>query len=1081
MAKAESAAVAASERLRRLPDSLSDHADFANVLAALTRGEKATIEGVWGGLRALLAVKLAAHAAGPLLIVCPQQKELDDFCDELDLFGRLDLRRFPAWESEPGERVINDDIYADRLSTLKRLAAGDNPDAIVTSIESLIQPTPSRDSIAASSRILRVGQRVDLDSLLRWFARNNFHHTSAVELPGEYSHRGGILDLYAADWARPCRIEFFDDEIESIRQFEIASQRSIENLAEVEVTILEPNQNDGGVFASFLPDDTWVLLLDPQETREHGIGYVSRLEHPERFHSVESALQSLGRFAVASAGSLTEGRHQHYCRLEFQSVERFTGQIERVQGELAEAAGDDDVIIVCSTDAEAERLNEIFHDADTPATLSNHVSTAVGMLRSGFRSREDAVLVVSGAELFQRTLVRRPREKRLGKAIDSFLDLRDGDLVVHLAHGIGRYRGLQLLDKDGHVEEHLKIEFHGGTKIFVPAAKIDLVQKYIGGSKTRPKLARIGGKSWLKQKQAAESAVTDLAAEMLELQAQRAGRPGIAFPPDSDWQREFDAAFPYEETPDQRHAVVAIKSDMHKAKPMDRLLCGDVGFGKTEMAMRAAFKAIDSGYQVAVLVPTTVLAEQHYRSFRERMAEFPIDVGKLSRFASRQEQKKTIAGLANGSVDLVVGTHRLASKDVKFFNLGLIVIDEEQRFGVDVKERLKSMRSTVDVLTMSATPIPRTLHMSLIGVRDISNLETPPQDRVAVETKVTRFDEELIHHAVIRELNRGGQVYFVHNRVNDIEIIKERLERIVPEADIRIGHGQMNEGDLEKVMVDFVEGRFDVLLATTIVESGLDIPNANTIFIDEADRYGLADLHQLRGRVGRYKHRAYCYLMIEEGKHLNPTAAKRLRAIEEYHEMGAGFAIAMRDLEIRGAGNLLGSEQSGHIAAVGYEFYCQLLESAVRKLKQMPPKLSVEVDVDLPGEAHLPTDYVPEMRLKIDIYRRMTRAESFDDLRELRSELEDRFGPLPPPTEQLFRLANLKMEAAVWQIHAIGLEDDFLLFHYANRSRIEQLAGANRKLLRVIDDKSACVPLEGCDRSPESLISLAELVLRPSN
>ena len=541
---------------------------------------------------------------------------------------------------------------------------------------------------------------------------------------------------------------------------------------------------------------------------------------------------------------------------------------------------------------------------------------------------------------------------------------------MHLAHGIGRYRGLRLLDKDGQVEEHLEIEFHGGTRIYVPSSKIDLVQKYVGSAKSRPSLARIGGRAWIRQKQAAEQAVVDMAAEMLETQAARAARPGIAFNADSQWQQEFEATFVYQETPDQLDAVQHIKSDMVSARPMDRLLCGDVGFGKTELAIRAAFKAVDSGFQVAILVPTTILAEQHFRTFQERMAEFPFAIAKLSRFSTPQEQQQTVAGLRNGQIDIVIGTHRLASKDVSFQNLGLVMIDEEQRFGVEVKERLKTMRTVVDILTMTATPIPRTLHMSMVGMRDISNLQTPPEDRIAVETRVCRFQNELIRHAIKRELNRGGQVYFVHNRIGDIEILANKLRQTVPEADIRIAHGQMPEAQLERVMVDFVAGSFDVLLATTIVESGLDIPNANTMFIDEANRYGLADLHQLRGRVGRYKHRAYCYLLIDPGQNLTPGAARRLRAIEEFSDMGAGFAIAMRDLEIRGAGNLLGTEQSGHIAAIGYEMYCELLESAVRKLQRLPPKLTIDVTIDLPGEAYLPQQYVPDMRLKIDLYRR---------------------------------------------------------------------------------------------------------------
>jgi len=541
----------------------------------------------------------------------------------------------------------------------------------------------------------------------------------------------------------------------------------------------------------------------------------------------------------------------------------------------------------------------------------------------------------------------------------------------------------------------------------------------------------------------------------------------------------LDAAFPYQETPDQLQSISAIKSDMESTQPMDRLLCGDVGFGKTEVAIRAAFKAVESGFQVAVLVPTTILAEQHYQTFRQRMAEFPVDVAKLSRFVSNSEQRETIEGLKLGRVDIVVGTHRLASKDVDFYSLGLLVIDEEQRFGVEVKERLKSIRSAVDVLTMTATPIPRTLHMSLVGLRDISNLETPPEERVAVHTKVTRFSDELIRNAVLRELNRGGQIFFVHNRVQDIEIVADRLRHIVPEARIAIGHGQMGEGELEAVMVDFIAHRFDILLATTIVESGLDIPNANTIFIDEADRYGLADLHQLRGRVGRYDRQAYCYLLVEPSKHVSPDASRRLRAIEEYSEMGAGFAIAMRDLEIRGAGNLLGTQQSGHIAAVGYEFYCQLLENAVRKLKSMPAKLEIVVDIDLPGAAYLPPEYVPDLRAKIDLYRRVSRVSQFQEIDDLREEMTDRFGALPEPAERLLERAALGLEAAVWDIVSITIEDEYLVLRCGSGGRIEHLKKQSRYPLRIVDDCTAYLPLEAGLSSGESFYSLAKSVLSP--
>jgi len=511
---------------------------------------------------------------------------------------------------------------------------------------------------------------------------------------------------------------------------------------------------------------------------------------------------------------------------------------------------------------------------------------------------------------------------------------------------------------------------------------------------------------------------------------------------------------------------------------MDRLLCGDVGFGKTELALRAAFKAVDSGYQVAVLVPTTILAAQHLDTFRNRMVEFPIEIASLSRFSTRKEQKKTLERMAAGEVDIAIGTHRLAQRDVNFQNLGLVIIDEEQRFGVEIKERLKAVRQTVDVMTLTATPIPRTLHLSLLGARDISNLETPPEDRLAVETRVVRFDPDLIKRAVDRELNRNGQIFFVHNRVHDIEAVADKLREIVPEASLAVGHGQMPEGKLEQVMVDFIDRKFDILLATTIVESGLDIPNANTIFIDDADRYGLADLHQLRGRVGRAGNRAYCYLLLDPRKHLTPTSSRRLRAIEEFSEMGAGFQIAMRDLEIRGAGNILGTQQSGHIAAVGYELYCQLLEQAVGRLRRQPPRQMCDVDIDLPGEAILPDSYVPDLKSKIDLYRRLVRITTTEDLEDIREEMVDRFGPPPASASRLLDLAMLRIEAATWGIHAIRMENRAIVLHYRDQKRIEQLKIQATQPVRIVDASTAYIPFPAAVTEADEILEEAKSLLR---
>ncbi len=1081
----------ASRPLTDLARRLDAHPGFSDAVAELQAGRPATFDGVVGGSCALLAAGLLTHAPGPFVLACRSEELADLVADDLRMFAGGVPRRLPAWEAAVGERSVHDEIHGQRLRTLKQLerwrATRTWPDGaadaalqrvVVASIQSLMQLVPERREVVESSRRLAVGDTVDAESLRGWLAGHQYHATSSVQLPGEFAARGGIVDLFAADWDSPVRIELLGDQIESIRRFDVVSQRSIEWLSDIEITVLRPDVGRAALLTDYLTPDTWVLLLEPEQALAEAERHYARLGAPQGVVSPTELMRALGCFPLATAAAIAPGAWGVTCRLPIESVQRFSGDLAKVREELDRRGSEHQVCLIARTDAERQRLGEIF--ATTSLSQSGRLRLLVGSLCEGFHLISERLILLSGAELFQRGELRRTPRRRLGKAIDSFLDLREGDLVVHLAHGIGRYRGMRKIEKRGRTEEHLQIEFHAGTKIYVPAQRIGLIQKYVGGTKTRPALARIGGKTWIRQKQAAEAAVVDLASEMLEIQAARQARPGIAFADDSAWQQEFDTSFPYAETADQVSSIEAIKRDMQAPRPMDRLLCGDVGFGKTEVAMRAAFKAVDSGYQVVVLVPTTILAEQHYHTFRNRMAEFPFDIARLSRFCSPREQRTIIEGLATGRIDIVIGTHRLASDDVQLYNLGLLIIDEEQRFGVEVKERLKRLRSTVDVLTMTATPIPRTLHMSLVGVRDISNLETPPEDRLAVETRVTRFDPTLIRHAVLRELGRGGQIYFVHNRVEDIEKLAHRLQCIVPEATLRIAHGQMPEADLERVMVDFVNHRFDLLLATTIVESGLDIPNANTIFVDEANRYGLADLHQLRGRVGRYKHHAYCYLLLDPGVNLTPNAARRLRAIEEFSDMGAGFAIAMRDLEIRGAGNLLGTQQSGHIAAVGYELYCQLLEAAVRRLRHLPPVVSLDVHISLPGEAFFPTDYVPDMRTKIDLYRRLARIAGVDQLQEYRQELVDRFGTPPAPVQRLLELAELRMDAATWQVSAIYVERPYLVLRYENRARIEQLAKLGGGRLRIVDQRNAYLPADEEVAHPDKILQRAKSVLRPA-
>lgn len=1066
----------AANRLLELAEIIESREGFASVIASLRAGHGGTLDGVWGSSCALCAATLARHAPGLLVVVCAHPSDLDGFTEDLGLFTARASDQFPAREDSPLDDDLADESLGKRLSILKSLATAGRAEILVTCIQAIMEPVVAPELLAGQTRGLKVGDTIDCEELLQWLVQSGFHNTPAVQLPGEFSRRGGILDVFASDWQEAVRLEFFGDQIESIRQFELGTQRSLARLERIDLTALDPRQAGNSYFSDHLPPTSWVLLVEPGEIEDQARQFGERREEKTALFTPSDTLNRLYQFPSVVAGRLVATSMETTCQMRIESVERFSGDVNKVRHELASAGEGNDVYVVAPTAAEGERLQELF--AATGLATSGRLHFPVGRLGQGFRLAEERIVLVSAAELFQRQDVVRHSRRRLGKVIDSFLELREGDYVVHLAHGIGRFRGLRVIEKGDQAEEHLIVEFDEQTKIYVPVSRIELVQKYVGGTKSRPKLAKIGGKLWGKQKEAAQEAILDMAAELLEMQAARKTRPGITFPTDSDWQREFDAAFPYQETPDQLSSIAACKQDMQSPRPMDRLLCGDVGFGKTEVAMRCAFKAVDAGYQVAVLVPTTLLADQHGRTFRERMSEFPFKISVLSRFCTAGEQKQILASMQDGSVDIVIGTHRLAQVDVQFHNLGLVIIDEEQRFGVGIKERLKAYRHIVDVLTMTATPIPRTLHMSLMGLRDISSLETPPAERLAVETRVTRFDHELIRNAMLRELNRDGQAYFIHNRVEDIDIMARRLREIIPEATIAIAHGQMHEDELEDAMLAFVHKKCDILLATTIVESGLDIPNANTMFINDADRHGLADLHQLRGRVGRYHHRAYCYMLIDPNKALTTTAARRLTAIEEFSNMGAGFALSMRDLEIRGAGNILGTQQSGHIAAIGYELYCTLLEGTVRKLQNLPDKPEIDVHVDLPGEAYLPRGYVADHRLKIDLYRRFSRAATLAELSDLKDELADRFGPPPEQARRWFSWLEIRVLAHAWGITQIHLENEFLVLRYQHAQRMRTLAARHTGQLRIADALSAYYLLGKDVKTPDELIGIVKSLLR---
>ena len=1065
--------------MARLADTLEQHGGFADVVTSLREGHGGTIGGTWGAACALTVAAVLrtrsgggeatpSPSPGTLVVVLPHAAEAEAFVDDLALFSDVPALLVPAGEDfgAGGEAPsVDDPVEAERLAVVKRLALPDGrpPPLVVTSIQALLAPLVDPRAIEAGTRRLAVGTTVNPEELAEWLAARGWRAADAIDAPGSFARRGGIVDLFAADWDRPVRMELYGEEIESLRSFDTVSQRSVAELDAIDLTALaaEAGATRHTHLADLLPAGSCVALVEPGECGEEAKRFHQRLGDSAGLFTPDDVFARLHRFPSLALAAIPPSSLDATAALAIESVERFTGALDRVREELETVGRDQEVWVVCPSEAEENRLGELLADSAPARTKRLHF--ARGRLSGGFRVVPEKLVLVSSAELFNREEVStRPARQRLSRAIDTFLDLHEGDYVVHVAHGIGRYRGLKLLEKHGRTEEFLELEFAETTKIYVPASAIELVQKYVGGTKLAPKLAKIGGTLWERQKQAVQKAVADMAADMIRLQATRDSRPGIAFPADTPWQREFEESFPFDETPDQLTAIDAIRDDMQKPRPMDRLLCGDVGFGKTELAMRAAFKAVEAGAQVAVLVPTTVLCEQHRRTFTARFKEFPFVIRSLSRLVSTAEERDTLEGLARKKVDIVIGTHRLAQADIHFANLGLVVVDEEQRFGVDVKERLKALRSSVDVLTMTATPIPRTLHMSMLGIRDISNLTTPPVNRIPVETKVARWDQSLIKNAIERELARDGQVFFVHNRIHDIHKVAQRLQSIVPEATIGIAHGRLSETELEEVMLSFVAGTTDILLATTIIESGLDIPRANTIFIDEADTYGLADLHQLRGRVGRSHHRAWCYLLVDETARLTSTAAKRLRAIQEFSSMGAGFSLAMRDLEIRGAGNLLGTQQSGHIATVGYELYCRLLEQAVRGMKKMPPAEPPPVHVDLPGEAWLPRDYVPDFRAKIDVYRRLSRATAESQVDDLGGELVDRFGPLPDEARRLLDFAKLKALASAHGIDSITRHPGMIMFGHHDRAAIEKLRQAAAKkgrVVRLVDQKTAVLPL----------------------
>ncbi|HHT9111498.1 MAG TPA: transcription-repair coupling factor, partial [Candidatus Brocadiaceae bacterium] len=952
---------------------------------------------------------------------------------------------------------------------------GSKLDIIVTPIQALLQPVPSSKSISQNIMSIRRNQEYPMEELITWLHGHHYHQTAQVENAGEFAVRGGIMDIFPYASDVPYRIEYFGDEIESIRSFNRESQLSEHDLDTCQIlsvnsfhTIQEKPEMTS--FLNYLHKDTWVVLKEPAHIEDRANKLLAGVGYGETLFTHGEFFKQLFPWVKITLSNLPLAPGNHDYRFSVKTADNFPKNLPSIVSELGTIIeSHKHTVIFCNNDAEEQRFREIVHDSYRED--GKRLDLCAGHLHRGFQFSDINIAILAHHEIFHRYEQRRETKKPIQtRAIDSFLDLKKGDYVVHISHGIARFLGMETLEDEGLKREFLVLEFDEGTKIYVPAAKIELVQKYIGSSDHKPRLDKIGSKYWEVRKKRAENAVNDVASDLLHIQALRNAKEGIAYPADSEWLREFEAAFIYEETPDQLQTIRDIKKDMESQRPMDRLICGDVGYGKTELAMRAAFKAVMYGKQVAVLVPTTILAQQHYNTFSERMADYPVRIGVLSRFKSRSEQKEILEKTSAGAVDILIGTHRLLQKDVYFKDLGLIIIDEEQRFGVEHKERLKKFRQIVDVLTLTATPIPRTLHMSLMGIREISSLNTPPLGRQAIHTQIMRYDPERIRQAIMMELNRDGQVYFVHNRVYNIERVARSLSSIVPDARIMTVHGQMDEKLMERRMKDFIEHKADILVSTTIIESGLDIPNVNTIFINNADSFGLADLHQLRGRVGRYKHRAYAYILLPVDRPVTPEAERRVKAIEEFAELGAGFKIAMRDLEIRGAGNILGTAQHGHIAAVGYEMYCRLLELAVRKAKHEVIEEPLDVSINLHLESYIPGKYISDDALKMDIYRRLNRSATFEEVKAIGIEMTDRFGDIPHPVKNLLAENELRVIAQQSKIRSMIRVDDKVIIHVTDLKQSEISLFNLRKYIRIINDNTLHLRLPKCNMRSEDLL-----------
>lgn len=1041
--------------MNKLFEMMGNDPSVKRVVAAaeMTAGQS-QIYGVAGTQKSVLLAAAYHYTPKPTVIVTGNHESVEQLrADFATLLPNTPVLELPALDIITFTAVAKGvELAARRMDVLGRMIRGENIIVLATA-EAAMQRVLSREHFENSRITITAGAEMIRENLLEALVRFGYERVDQVEGLGQFSARGGIIDIFPISSKVPVRLELFGDEVDSLREFDIATQRSMQAIGQADILPLSEVEQGGAptVFLSYLPLGASVVFDEAARIREQMSKLVKENPELKKNTFTWSDIAAIAKhynvlYLSLMLQKIPYTQPDQIISLTAKGIVPFHRQMDMLVAELKTWQERKSYpVIFMSNQEKALSLQHTLREEGISAVFAENIHTlaegtvsiTVGLLSAGFELPQAHLVAITEKDIMGRQKKRpRPRVGK-GQQINYFRDIKIGDYVVHVNHGIGKYVGVETLVVGNVHKDYLHIRYAGEDKLYVPTDQVHLLQKYIGSEGDAPRLNKMGGSDWLKAKGKAEKAVADMAKELLEIYAQRKVVAGFAFDPDTPWQKEFEDAFPYEETPDQLTAIMEIKKDMEQGQPMDRLLCGDVGFGKTEVAIRAAYKAVMGGKQVAVLVPTTVLAQQHYQTFRARFAGFGPVVDVISRFRSTKEQRSTIEALMSGQVDVLIGTHRILQSDIIFKNIGLLIVDEEQRFGVKQKEKLKKWSAGIDVLTLSATPIPRTLHMSLVGARDMSIIETPPEERFPVQSYVVEYNEEVMRDAIKRELKRGGQVYFVYNRVQTIDKMHRRLAEMLPDAKIRVAHGQMPEEILEQAMLDFYEGTDDVLLCTSIIENGLDVPNANTIIVYDADHFGLSQLYQMRGRVGRSHRMAFAYFTYRQDKVLTEVAEKRLQAIKEFAELGAGFKIAMRDLEIRGAGNLLGAQQHGHIVSVGFEMYCRLLDEAVQQLKtgkvlETPVEPVMEFNVD----AYISGDYISDAMHKIEIYQRIAACRNEKHISELLDELIDRFGEPPACVLNLLEIVRIKNFSRAVGIRSVIQQPNYVEISFIEKPNI---------------------------------------------